>query len=282
VFKPSGVIQIADLFEVISKLNGTDFSEQARAAFSDVFARPRACPPVVDRFDKLISQCRLVDTYTEANPAGRSIGCERFTCWDQYRNERYENKGSRIDYIFLDSDVAKSVRLVDNADDPDNVSLLSTLAVSGDRAKALSAVTAENRWRPVPFAGGGIDGDSGFSVNGAKNFEFLFTNPPQTGIVYTAPLFSDHVATNCVIDIATLSTEGINARLSDSLGTLWKTAMAECAVVAHSHPARTHSLKDMFARASKAKSAPSDVIDVSESPNESDVKKVRTCSPDTQ
>ena len=282
VFKPAGVIQIGDLFEVISKLSGTDFSEQARAAFSDVFARPRACPPVVERFDKLMSQCRLVDTYTQANPAGRSIGSERFTCWDQYRNERYENKGSRIDYIFVDSDVVKSVRLVDDSDDPGNMSLLNTLAVSSDRAKALSAVTAENRWRPVPFAGGGIDGDSGFSISGAKNFEFLFTSPPQTGIVYTAPLFSDHVATSCVLDMAALGSEGITARATDALGMMWKTAMADCAVVAHSHPAKTHSLKDMFARASKAKSAPADVIDVSESPSESDAKKLRTSSPNTQ
>lgn len=256
VYKPSGVLAISDLFEAISKLFGKDFSEQARAAFSDVFAKPRACAAVVEKYDKLLSECQLADTYIHSNPAGRPIGCERFTCWDQYRNERYENKGSRIDYIFVDQGLISSVRLSDGEDKS-----LSSLATSSDRTKALAAVTADGKWKPVPFSGGGIDGDQFFSEP-AKQFEFLFSNPPQTGIVYTAPLFSDHVATSCVLDMASLDTHGINDRSNDDLGAAWKSTLSDSQVIAHSHPAKSHSLKDLFSKATaaKAQSAPAALV----------------------
>ena len=34
----------------------------------------------------------------------------RFTCHDQYKNRRYENKGSRIDYVIVDSEWLPKVR----------------------------------------------------------------------------------------------------------------------------------------------------------------------------
>jgi exonuclease III len=270
VFKPSGVIQIGDLFEVFSKMCNVEFSEQARAAFADIYAKPRACPPVVERFDKLMSTCKLVDTYVHSNPAGRPLGSERFTCWDQYRNERYENKGARIDYIFVDDTLVSSVRLLDNEDQDGK--LLDSLSVSSDRTKALQAVTAEGRWRPVPFTGGGMEDSISES---SKNFEFIFSNPPQTGIIYTAPLFSDHVATSCVLDMAQISSEGISERISDSLGLRWKNDLTECKVVAQSHASKSHSLKDMFSRAAEKKqqSAPAEVITLDDSPET--CKKVR-------
>lgn len=271
VYKPAGVLSIADLFEVISKLYSLEFSEQARAAFSDIFAKPRACNPLVERFDKLISECGLVDSYLQVNPAGRQLTCERFTCWDQYRNERYENKGSRIDYIFVDKTIVDGVRLSEGERE------VSQLAISSDRSKALQAVTANGQWKPVPFHGGGIDADQFLSAD-AKNFEFIFTNPPHTGIVYTAPLFSDHVACSCVVDLSALDPRGIDSRVSDSLGVEWKSAMTECQVIHHSHPAKTHSLKHMFARAAGRKSVSASSEIVSEMSSQNDVP-VSTSAP---
>ena len=96
----------------------------------------------------------------------------------------------------------------------------------------MQAATAEGRWKAVPFTGGGIDSEQ-ISAE-AKNFEFRFTNPPHTGIVYTAPLFSDHVATSVVLDLGSLSAAGILDRMQDPLGVRWKAGLAA-------------SLKDMFA-----------------------------------
>lgn len=285
VYKPKGVLSVVDLFEVISKLCQRDFSEQARMAFSDVFAVPRVCPAVTERFDELTNTSKLIDTYVHANPAGRQLASERFTCWDQYRNDRYENKGARIDYILVDGGIVDSVRLVETEDhfkDPFKplASGLSPLAVSGDRAKALSAATAENRWKAVPFAGGGIDNDVSLH---AKTFEFTFTNPPQTGIVYTAPLYSDHVACSCVIDLAKLPTEGINERMRDELGLKWASAKAD-AFVAPAAP-KSHSLKTMFSKAfekregvSAPASLPKEVIDLDDSNESVSCKKFKSSS----
>ena len=146
---------------------------------------------------------------------------------------------------------------------------MSPLSVSSDRSIALRACTADQSWRPVPFAGGGIDASDPPSV-GAKNFEFQFTNPPQTGIVYTPPLFSDHVATSLVVDMSALpaaATTGINERMNDELGTKWKASLCDALVAIAS---KSLSLKDMFMRQSAAAAAAAEqqtvvVIDLDDS-----------------
>jgi hypothetical protein len=249
VFKPAGVISVGDLLEVLAKCFGrSNISPQTIMAFSDLFGQPRTSPIVAAAFSEFLTICNLVDTYPLVNPAPRSISSERFTCWDQYRNERYANKGARIDYVFVDKKLERAVRLVETADESGDTSLqtsafqLPPLAISPDRYRSLQAATAEGRWKPVPFAGGGIDSDH--SSVGARDFEFQFTNPPQTGIVYTAPLYSDHVATSCVLDMTQFPTDGITDRSDESMSQFWKSAMADALV----EPPVTHSLKDMFAK----------------------------------
>jgi hypothetical protein len=245
---------VCDLFEVLSKIFSKEFSDQAIMAFSDVFGLAKTCPPVLDSFDKLIANGGFVDTYIHTNPAGRSVSSERFTCWDQYRNERYENKGARIDYVFVDQGVINAVRLAETEQDflqsvesdSSQTGMKVAYCVSSDRSYALKSATANHMWKPVPFHGGGIDTEKPSAT--ARDFEFIFTNPPQTGIVYTAPIFSDHVGTSCVLDMACLRTEGIDARMNDELGTKWATSLSH-ALVAPAH--KSHSLKDMFLKASR-------------------------------
>ena len=263
VYKEAGIISIGDLFEVLSKLFSADFPDQTKMAFSDLFGIPRSCQPVIEKYDQLLSECNLIDTYTRLNPAGRQVSSERFTCWDQYRNERYENKGARIDYIFVDRKFEDAIRLSETCLD------LGPFSVSSDRSCALRACTADQLWRPVPFVGGGIDAEP--PTMSAKNFEFQFTNPPQTGIVYTAPLFSDHVATSLVLDMAALpvvATTGIEERAGDVLGLGWKASMGDAIV---SIGSKSHSLKDMF---SKLQAKKPEVIEIEDSAPSSPDKRV--------
>ena len=238
VYKSEGVLCVSDLFEVLSKVENFQVSMEAKIAFSDVFANvPRSC--VADIWDKLLSECKLVDTYLHVNSAARPIGSERFTCWDQSRNDRYENRGTRIDYILADESVISSVRL---AELPKSIPLLST---SSERSTALRAATAEGQWRPVPFSGVRED-----NFVACTDFEFKFSNPPQTGIIYTHPVFSDHVATSVVIDMSTLPTENINQRTSDHLGSLWANELRKCSV----NP--QVSLKSMFSSGNSVEKKP--------------------------
>lgn len=230
IYKEEGIISISDFFEIVWKIEKKNFSIQSQMIFSDLYAIPRSPPEVLLLWDQLVEECNMVDSYIESNPAGRSIASERFTCWDQYRNERYENKGARIDYCLVDKKLVPAIPKVTS-------DKYGSLIVSSDRDLALKAATAESRWQPVPFSGGGVVG------NIAKmpiEFEFLFSNPPHTGIIYTPPLFSDHVATSLILEMGLLPHEGINERAKDELGTQWKNTMASALV---SPPT---SLKSMF------------------------------------
>eukprot|EP00434_Breviolum_minutum_P042186 symbB.v1.2.037535.t1/scaffold5572.1/size25760/3 len=86
----------------------------------------------------------MIDSFAEFYPKAQ----ERFTCWDQYRNRRHQNEGSRIDYIFVDrpffqQHASSGAGLASHGhQDPD-----STLA-------ALKAATYGGLAQPASFNGG--------------------------------------------------------------------------------------------------------------------------------
>lgn len=55
---------------------------------------------------KSFSNGGMIDTFVEQHGAAR----ERFTCWEQYTNRRYENHGSRIDFVLVDKDLYDATR----------------------------------------------------------------------------------------------------------------------------------------------------------------------------
>jgi hypothetical protein len=58
---------------------------------------------------------------------------------------------------------------------------------------ALRAATAGGRFQPVSFGGGGIEEAS------QQTLDTQF-GPPHTGMVYTPPSFSDHIAVSALLD----------------------------------------------------------------------------------
>eukprot|EP00397_Hematodinium_sp_SG-2012_P041136 GEMP01045238.1.p1 GENE.GEMP01045238.1~~GEMP01045238.1.p1 ORF type:complete len:511 (+),score=94.34 GEMP01045238.1:156-1688(+) len=107
---------------------------------------------------------------------------ERFTCWNQTRNFRYKNIGSRLDYTIVDDELWE---LVDKKPLP----LFGGPGISGAHA----ACTLNGRWKEAPVAGPLVG--LGLSLQrddmSLNDQQFL---PPSTGIVYTPPSYSDHVA----------------------------------------------------------------------------------------
>lgn len=59
---------------------------------------------------------------------------------------------------------------------------------------ALRAGTLDNHFKPVPMTGGGLP-DSRREV-----YDHHLSRPPHTGIVYTPPQYSDHIAVSVLID----------------------------------------------------------------------------------
>ena len=66
---------------------------------------------------------------------------------------------------------------------------------------ALDACTLDGRWQPAGFDGSGIrDGR-------AEDYTYHTSRPPHTGIIYTPPTWSDHVAVSLLLTRVPVSTE---------------------------------------------------------------------------
>jgi exonuclease III len=72
--------------------------ESSDATALQKFARPCESPACLDWLHALQLDDGMVDTFAARHPLAR----RRATCWEQYRARRYENGGTRIDYIFVD------------------------------------------------------------------------------------------------------------------------------------------------------------------------------------
>jgi hypothetical protein len=116
----------------------------------------------------------------------------RFTCWHQFTNRRYCNDGSRIDATLVDAALLPHVQKGDveslrcgeasaKVDDP-----------LGEQA-ALEAATANGRFEAVSFEGGGIQDVSKAAL------ETMY-GCAHTGMIYTPPSFSDHIAISLLMD----------------------------------------------------------------------------------
>lgn len=77
----------------------------------------------------------------------------RFTCFDQYKNHRYENEGARIDYTIIDGSLLPYVQAPNST-----AALVKAKGCSNPlcEACALAAITGFGHWKPAPFEGTGI------------------------------------------------------------------------------------------------------------------------------
>jgi exodeoxyribonuclease III len=196
-----------------------------------------------------------------------------YTCWDQYRNKRYENEGNRIDYIFVDASLAPLVA-VDSAmaaltlptcsakggDADDNTPRdagRSAPAAAADgegnptessrenivcgfsgltRRLGIARATSQGRYVAAPSSGGGIE-----KLRDVDKM-LLFDNGrhQRTGLWITPPQFSDHIGVTLLL-----------RRSAMSSASLLQPRPAGTAVVdpgAVLFRRKSANLKDMFAR----------------------------------
>lgn len=106
-------------------------------------------------------------------------------------NKRYSNEGARIDFITMDSGLFERVDQT-KLHEPQGAAPHKNIPSESGRA-ALLATTAFGGWEPAPFDGGGIvDAQD-------RVFDVHLSLPPTTGIIYTPPKWSDHVAVSCYL-----------------------------------------------------------------------------------
>lgn len=122
----------------------------------------------------------------------------RFTVWHQFTNKRYTNEGSRIDFTFVDKTLLASVQQGD-----DQTLRCGTQAHDnplGEEA-ALLAATANGMFESGTFAGGGI----ATPTQRALDSQF---GPKHTGMIYTPPTYSDHIAVSLLMTDAFIQSMG--------------------------------------------------------------------------
>ncbi len=178
----AGRLSVGYLTELITKAVGQPFCEDEQRHLA-AHGESHTAPCLREWAESLLREEDMLDSFAEVHPAAQ----ERFTCWEQYTNRRYENDGCRIDYVFVDRTLWPRVHCG---------APLAKGSYVGDpyaAEAAASAATAGGRWQPAPFDGSGM-ADAPLSV-----FDTQF-EPPSTGIRYMPPRYSDHTACTLLLD----------------------------------------------------------------------------------
>jgi len=147
--------------------------------FAEKKGRMPTCKEEAAAWLEGILQSKMIDTFRLC----RGEECpERYTCWDQYRNQRYENVGTRIDYILVDKELQGIVQA-------------GPELVGGPTAEgALMACTAWRKWQPAPKDKDG----SGLPDASLEVYNMQFVSP-HTGMIYMPPRYSDHIAVSVLL-----------------------------------------------------------------------------------
>mmetsp|Transcript_10011 Transcript_10011/g.14720 ORF Transcript_10011/g.14720 Transcript_10011/m.14720 type:complete len:583 (-) Transcript_10011:126-1874(-) len=177
--------------ELLLKIAGIRWDESTQRMIGNEAGASRFDPPR-KWLNEIISEEGMVDTFRHYYPEAEG----RYTCWCQFTNRRYENEGVRIDYTLVDQSLLKyvlkgnveSLRVCSDQEDPNS------------EAAAFLAATANGRFQPVSFEGGGIIEAS------LATLDTQF-GTPHTGMIYTPPSFSDHIGVSLLLDDACFSAD---------------------------------------------------------------------------
>jgi hypothetical protein len=132
----------------------------------------------------------MVDSFRATYPSTNY----RFTCWDQSTNCRYQkNVGNRIDYILVDSELWDKNKLEVSDSCLHNGVLGNENDKYSDYEKALRANTANGKYKEV------TPESKGLTVPDKDAIELHIKHPPHTGMIYTPPDYSDHIAVSILI-----------------------------------------------------------------------------------
>jgi hypothetical protein len=186
------LVDVLTVAELMMKLGRIEWDHSLLKSIASTDGITSRASPPRRWLNQIIGEDEMIDCFRHFYPNAQ----DRFTCWDQFRNKRYENQGARIDFTLIDRSLSQYLRKGE----------VSSLRCGGCSEKhapesdvgALCAATANGKYQPVSFAGGGIIDAS----HRALNTQFGI---PHTGHIYTPPSFSDHIAISVLLDDALCS-----------------------------------------------------------------------------
>lgn len=201
--REDNVVGVGVLAELMLKIAGVEWSETLQRHIADNFAEAERHSPTRKWLKtEILHQDGMIDAFRHFYPTAEG----RFTCWNQNKNRRYVNDGSRLDYTLIDASLlpllqqGESVTAPrcpttstqnDNADDNTNTNNKEIDPLS--EQAALMACTANGLFEPVSFEGGGM-------VESTREALDTMFGVAHTGHIYTPPTFSDHIAVSVLLN----------------------------------------------------------------------------------
>lgn len=169
----------------MGKIADINWDKSTQREIGEYAGASRMAPPRI-WLNRVIQEDSMIDAMRQLYPSAAG----RYTCWNQLTNRRYCNEGARIDYTLLDKSLFKHVKRGDveslrvhpaGPDDPNSEEAAACVA------------TANGGFQAVPFQGGGI-------VEAPQDVLDTQFGEPHTGLIYTPPSFSDHIAISLLLD----------------------------------------------------------------------------------
>jgi exodeoxyribonuclease III len=195
VLKSPDSLHLCDLVESLKRICGVDVKDSVQKYIANNIGQDPTAPSVQAWLQSVLCDDSMVDSFAELHPNAQ----ERFTCWDQYKNNRHINAGSRIDYIlvdriFFEKYVRRGAELYTGR-------AVGQLESDSEEAARYAAVLG-GQSMPSPFEG------TGMPTLEEDEYYAQFRPSASSGIVYTPPQLSDHVATSLLL-------QGIKAQQSN-------------------------------------------------------------------
>ena len=149
--RPPDVLDVDCALEALEKLGGAHVPRETMRRALGALAPPPPAPTALGALPASSTAWLLglrdVDGMLDSLDALHPRRSERFTCWHQYHNKRYENVGSRIDYVLVDRALFEAAAPVAGALD---AGLRSDVDANTARA-ARGAAVLDGRWAPAGF-----------------------------------------------------------------------------------------------------------------------------------
>jgi exodeoxyribonuclease III len=179
------MVSIKRLAELMSKIAGIDWDEKTKRSIAEEEGSTSRVSPPRKWLNAMLEEDAMVDTFRHFYPKAEG----RFTCWDQFKNRRYINEGVRLDYTLVDRSMLPHVQ----KGDVESLRCCGSQEDPMSEAAALCAVTSDGGFQPVSFEGGGI-------MESSQDTLDTQFGTAHTGIIYTPPSFSDHIAVSLLMD----------------------------------------------------------------------------------
>lgn len=168
---------------------------------------------------------RMWDSFLVPGDDGARYCPLPFTCWDQQRNRRHTNEGTRLDYILVDEALRPFIIPRANTENNTGPSLLGGCGGGGGwptslneredffgeyvngahHRQSLRRATAGGAYPPAAYDGSGIPP---LSLHAR---EWMWRGLPSTGLWVTPPQYSDHIGVCLLMREMPRGSDGVRA-----------------------------------------------------------------------